>query len=1104
VLLRFAILIALRRTAADWRLQAAAGLGMVLAVALMASAVIYSNALRETALRHTLQNASVGEVNLAVGLAHALERPTFEATRRSVQGQVNDPIDAYLKGSAVLAQTSTFLFSGLPQLDLPREQQPRGPVHGVTDLAENVRLIQGRLPQVAEGELEVVIDPLGSALLQLPIGQQFGVAPPEGGATRGDPFPVRVVGIVEPLDPSDPYWQLGFPVRSTQRGRDWVTLPLYTDLDNIFDTLGATYPGLYTTYYWLFFVDVEAVRSSDASPLQNTLVSARRQFFNTWPAPSWETDLGGLLARYDFLLTLARIPLFLLAFLAVGVLLYYLFLIAGLMGRLRAPEIALFRSRGASMPQVGLVVLTEGVLLAIPAIVIGPFLAQALVISTGKLFPAASGGAGLVFVDLSVPVFLLGGAAALLGVVVLTATTLTTARHGTVEFRRAAARPPQLPLLHRYYIDLVLLALIGMLWWQLKSRGSFLVQSLGEQGLELDMTLLLGPVLGVVAVGLLLFRLFPLSVRAVAWAADPIAPIWLAHGLRRIARDPVPAGSILVLLALATSLGVLASTITATLERNQKERGLYEAGATLRITHSLGGNVVEGHSVAQALRSLPGATDATDVLRVGGLAGGTTLLAVDAATFPRVVWSRDDFTHEPLDQIIGTLMQTDTTPSGTGLPADTTHLGVWVETGRRSEALRLLARLQDSRGVYFDMEVGDLSGQGWRYLEGPIEPFFRGQRFRTGAREDIPTFTPTPPYTLHTLWVTTAGGGSSTGALFLDQLQAITPDGPVEVASFQDLAGWYALEDASSPGLYALELSESVARPGRRSAAFSWGGGGTSRRGIRTGPAETPLPAVVSPSFLTDYQVQMGDRLPVEVQQIFVPVEIVDVAEFLSTLDPLERPFIVIDLNSALEYVALRAPRRVDPDMEVWLSAGKGTLSAAPALQAIEEMGGLVSEVYEAEELVASRTGDPLLTAGWLGLLALSFVTVVLASSSGLILYTYMDARERSQEFALLRTLGFSRPQVNGILWFNLVLVVLSGIAVGTWGGQWLGGALLPLLEVAEEGRRVTPPMVLATNWLALGVAYTVLAAATAATVMALAWAISHLDVQRLLRAGGD
>ena len=135
--------------------------------------------------------------------------------------------------------------------------------------------------------------------------------------------------------------------------------------------------------------------------------------------------------------------------------------------------------------------------------------------------------------------------------------------------------------------------------------------------------------------------------------------------------------------------------------------------------------------------------------------------------------------------------------------------------------------------------------------------------------------------------------------------------------------------------------------------------------------------------------------------------------------------------------------------------------------------------------------------------LALSFLTVVLASSSGLLLYTYIDTRERQTEFAMLRSLGFSQIQVNGVVWFNLALVVVFGVLIGTWGGQLLGTALLPLLEVAEGGTRVTPPMVLETNWSALGLAYAFLGGATVATVVALAWAISHLEIQRLLRVEG-
>ena len=88
------------------------------------------------------------------------------------------------------------------------------------------------------------------------------------------------------------------------------------------------------------------------------------------------------------------------------------------------------------------------------------------------------------------------------------------------------------------------------------------------------------------------------------------------------------------------------------------------------------------------------------------------------------------------------------------------------------------------------------------------------------------------------------------------------------------------------------------------------------------------------------------------------------------------------------------------------------------------------------------------------------FLALVLASGSGMVLFSYMDIRERQMEFALLRTMGSARRQVNGVVWFNLLLVVAAGIGLGTWAGQLIGITLLPILEVSEGGVRVTPPMV--------------------------------------------
>ena len=1094
-LARFAALIAVRRAAADWRLQSAAGFGMVLAVALMASTVIYSNALAETALRHTLNGVPDDEVNLSLRAFHPLERSAFDSTRGFVDGRVQEPLSAYLKDTTLLVQTSALYFTDLPGVEQTGPNRPRVSLQAITDLAAHVRVVDGRLPVRSFGVVEVVIDSPGASALGLAVGQRlhlFSAISVDESRTAA----VRIVGIIEPTDSQEPYWQTGPWDQLTSTERQWVALPMYADMDSLLDVAGTAVPGLRSDFIWLFQLDRPGLQSSEVAALRATVSSVTRDIRSNLPDSSWKTGLEEVLERYVALLAVARVPLFLVVFLALGVLLYYLFLIAGLIGRVRAPEVALFRSRGASTAQVGVVILIEGLLMAVPAIAVGPFLALALVTLTGGLFPAGTVEQGLVRIDLSPAVFLVGAVGALLAVAVLTGATLGSSRRGIVAFRSAAARPPETPLLHRYYIDLVLLVLIGIIWWQLKSRGSFLVEPLGGEGAQIDLTLLLGPTLGVIAAGLVLLRLYPVALRILARVIDPFSAVWLVHAMRRVARDPIPSGALMVLLALATSLGVLGSAVISTLERSQREQALYQAGADLRVGFSLGPLSATGRGVAEEVRSLPEVADAADAMRLetrittATYGSEVTFMAVDTEALPRVAWTRPDFTDGSLAETLQPLLRDNDLARGLLLPADTTDLGVWVQAGRLERDASLGARLEDSRGIYFDILLGEVPARGWTRLEAPVQPISFSQRFPQPVVE--------PPYTLHSLWISSRG--RSGGVIFLDQLEAITPRGLVEIDSFQEVDGWHPLEDPSAPGLYSLDISEAVARPGRRSAVFTWASGGLSARGIAAGPPQTSVPVLVSHSLLEGGQVELGDVLSVSVGGVLLPVELIDTIDLFPTLDPSEMPFMVADIDSTLEYVALHTARPVYPSLEVWIGYAAGQSGAEGVRRTIDSLGGTVREVLDAAELIEVTTQDPLLTAGWSGLLALSFLAVVLATASGLVLYTYIDARERQGEFAVLRSIGFSRLQVNGVVWFNLALTVAVGLGVGTLGGHWLGRAVLPLLEVAEGGTRVIPPMALETDWMAMGVAYMVLAAATAVTVAALAWSISRLDVQRLLR----
>ena len=117
------------------------------------------------------------------------------------------------------------------------------------------------------------------------------------------------------------------------------------------------------------------------------------------------------------------------------------------------------------------------------------------------------------------------------------------------------------------------------------------------------------------------------------------------------------------------------------------------------------------------------------------------------------------------------------------------------------------------------------------------------------------------------------------------------------------------------------------------------------------------------------------------------------------------------------------------------------TLTGAESLitAALEERGLRIDESLLAEDEIRLRVGQPLANASWSGLLALMFLALALASASGVILFSYIDTGERRTEFALLRTLGSSAGQLNGMVWFNLLLVMVCGVALGTWAGQQIG-----------------------------------------------------------------
>ena len=1132
-MIRFAYVMAVRRAVSGWRLEAVLFGGILLAVALMASGVIFSDLLSNASLRHELLQAPPKDANISIRSFSSQDEPATAVGRRSVYRQrlefardnVAEPFAPYLKGQSLVLDTATFYFEGHPQLELDNDIRPRGSIFYMTGFdPERVTLTQGSWPGEANaaappGEsVDVAVDGLGLELLGLEVGQDMDVFP---AASFTDPprMPVRISGVFERNDPNDEFWY-GVATDFSIKNDRWTIIPMFTSEQAIEHRVLGEYPTLYTNVSWYYYLDREALRAADVDDLLAAIFQAENDIKFRLKNSSFSILLDNLLNDFEEQLLLARVPLFLVVFLITGILLYYLALVAGLIVRSRSSEIAMLKSRGATTSQIGMLGLGEGLLLGIPAVIIGPFLAMGVVKVLGDVFFSLGGGAD----ELSgVPVTVSQGAVVLgviggaLAVVVFTLATLAAARHGIVEARQTGARPPTASFLHRYYLDILLLALIGLLWWQIQSRGSFLVQSVGSRQLDIDYSLLLGPVLGLFAVGLVIMRVFPWFAMLLSRLAGPIAPSWLVHSLRHVARDPMVPGILIVLLTLATALGVIGSAFSSTLERSQEERSLYAAGADLRVRHSGASSARPGGRFAEQAQELPGVLNASDVFRTNGqitttgFSSPTTVLAVDASRIADVAWFRDDLADgRSMSELAEALLEGPGSPKGLQLPAATRGLSLWVKPAGLDAGANLWARLRDSRGVYFDIWMGTLASAGWNKIQSDLTPVIAtGRRFTTqSGGVDV-----VPPFTLQSFQITDRFRTSSSndlGAVFLGSLEALTIRGPVTLTDFQTSDDWSVIQDYSRPGLYALETSTS-AGGGRFpvSTRYSWATGGIGMRGLRPGPTEAPVPAVVNEEFLEVTDASVGDDVILGLSTFSLLVNIVAVADYFPTIDPGEKPFVVVDLDTFEAASNQHSPVPLAGANEVWLDlesipgqAFLGQSSPGQVTESLKRLGVSIRDIYDADAMVASRADQTLVNAGWGALLVLLFLAVALATGSGVMLFSFLDTKERQTEFALLRTLGSTGGQLRGIVWFNLFLIVICGVAMGTWVGHLIGASLLPLMELAEEGTRVTPPMVFTTDWVSLSVSYAVLAVVTMVTVIWLAWLSSKIQVQQVLRMG--
>jgi ABC-type lipoprotein release transport system permease subunit len=389
-----------------------------------------------------------------------------------------------------------------------------------TGLEQHVTMLEGRLPgdEVTAGPRGPIIE----AMVGVPLLNDFDVH--LGDVVSLTPFideptwvSAKIVGIAEQTDPDDPYWlwgPRGFFVHTDPEAPPQLAILITREA--LVGGVAEAYPGTLGRFVWYAEVDSAGFEDWSAEETLLRLQSLEADLAETLPGQLTSTGLDMLVTGFERRIFLGSVPLLLLLTTMVVTVLYFVSMMVSYLVQSRERDVALLKTRGISTPRIFRLYGVEGLAVTVVAVVAAPFLAMGAIASAGRLsyFSGVTGGDFLP-VDIGFVPFLVAAGVGILCLGIFVVPSVLGARSGVIGHKQRSSRPPSVPFFHRYYLDLGLLVIGGIIFWELHSRGNLVAGGLFED-VEVNETLLLAPVLLMIVVALLFMRFFPLVLKFIS------------------------------------------------------------------------------------------------------------------------------------------------------------------------------------------------------------------------------------------------------------------------------------------------------------------------------------------------------------------------------------------------------------------------------------------------------------------------------------------------------------------------------------------------------------------------------------------------------------
>ncbi len=1014
----------------------AAGLLLLAATTLLATGSLYTDTVALGGLRRTIVDAPPPD--RAILVSTTLVPADLERVDAAIEAELRRAMAVTGGDVHRVVRSSSYADASI---------EP-GSVTGLTlfasyaDIADHASLVEGTWPVAGAEVIEAVLSEGASIGLDLGVGDQVRLVSRLSAGTRID---VRVVGIWRP-DEDDAYWLANqLELSGLEEAGSYVSRGPFVvaEADLLSRDVAAR-----VDVDWRGLPDVNGLRIESIAPFRADLalldarideaVAGVRQFRITAALPTIldEVNRAVLVSRSGILLLTIQF-----AVLAI----YAVILVGGLLLERRRAEVALLRSRGASNGHLLGMALGEALLLALPAAVVAPWLAVAIVDVLSAAGPLAAAGID-VRAGITPAVLLVSALAGLACVGALTTPVLTSGA-SLAGVRAAIGRQAGRTLPQRLGIDLALVVLAGIGLWQLRLYGAPLTRN-ARGALGVDPLLVAAPAIGLLAGGILAIRIVPrmaeIAERFLVRQRGLVGPL----GGRQLARRPLRYTRAALLLVLAAGLGTFATAHAATWTRSQADQAAYQAAADVRVAISDYADL-PGWAIGPTYRGVDGVERATPVERHafdgGPKVRGQPMLAMDADAAGELLSFPGAEGGVASRSLLAALAAGRPAVAAITLPGEPLRLALSTTSALTVTFIQDDVPVPpETESVRAHVVVQDADGRIHRFTggTGPLV----GE-----ARMEVPLVAIEvellPPQTA------VLEGGVDLEAVELSA--AASGDAWEPVGLGEQTPGWTWLRaDPNSP---VAPYEAPNGEPWRISIGLDGDGGGAIfspamfRLSTRV-DATTPIPAIAGERYLELTGARIGEEVRVASRGVQLTLNLIGSAREFPPLDP-EQSFLIVDVT-AMDLARFAALGQTIPADEWWLGVDEGRAEAVAETLAASPYSA--ATVLTREGLEQDLTSDPV-SLGVIGVLGLGALAAVVFAAIGFIVSATVSASERIGEFALLQALGLSGRQLS--IWLSLesAFLLIVGIVAGSALGFLLAWLVLPFATLTETGVAAVP-----------------------------------------------